>query len=202
MGDFDKNSGKASNGAAEKKKVMTLCVLGAVLVGVLAFHFLQGGPQPVRASGMPPLAGPIVAVEETPEQARAELANDPTATLLRGTKNLDASLEVVPRDPFHLSPEWQSRLVHPTEEAKAARPQADYKPAAAPELVDTSSMKLTGIFRQGQKLYAIINGDIVTAGMVVGNAKVASITDMTVTLQRADAANAPLATLTIDPKLK
>jgi hypothetical protein len=203
MGDFDKNNGnQAPNAAAEKKKMMTVCVLGAVLAGVVGFHYLKAGPQEVSASGLSPLAASGVSMDETPEQARAELANDPTAKLLRGTTNSDAALETVPRDPFHISSEWQSLLVHPVEELKPGKPQTEYRPIAAPELVDTNSVKLTGVFREGQRLYAIINGDIVTAGATVGNSKVVSITNTTVVLQRIDSPNAPTATLTIDPKLK
>ncbi len=75
-------------------------------------------------------------------------------------------------------------------------------PTSAPKVVDTTNLKLTGIFRQDQKLYAIINGDIYTVGMAIDTARILDITSNKVVLQRVESINGPKATLTIDRKLK
>jgi hypothetical protein len=202
MGDFDKN--KTPDAGAEKKKLLMVGVLGAVLLGVLGFHFMKGGgPQVAAASTLNDVGLPtgIATMEETPLQAQAALADDPTASLLRGTSTArDPLLEKTPHNPFIMSMEWRTELVHPTE-VHVVNHQPVYVPQVIPQAVNVEKYKLSGILHQSNTLCAIINGQVVSAGMVVDDAKVLEITPQRVTLQRVDSPTGPKSFLTIDPKL-
>ncbi|MGN6368698.1 MAG: hypothetical protein ACTHN5_10585 [Phycisphaerae bacterium] len=199
MGEFDKR--QTPDTGAEKKKLMILGTLGAVLVALVSIHFLKGGPQAAQASAIPePGASPVTAMDETPAQAQAALADDPTATLLRGTPTAhDPLLDRTPHNPFLLSSEWRSQLVHPAE-VRVVHNRVVYT-APTPQSVDVEKYKLSGILRQNNALCAIVNGRVVTAGMTLEDVKVVEITPDRVVLQRADSPNGPTADLTIDPKL-
>ncbi len=204
MGDFDKQ--QASAPSNEKKKLVMVGVLGAVLLGIGAFHFMKSNPATAGAALIPTAdatAGGLFA-EVTPAQETAALQNDPTATLLRNPQGPDPFLDTVPRNPFRIAPAWENILVRHADDAPVVdnHTQAYVTPTAAPKTVDTSTLKLTGIFRQGQKLYAIINGDIYTVGMVIDTAHITDITSTKVTLQRIESPNGPKASITIEPKLK
>src|SRR5271170_5898689 len=109
MGDFDKN--QTPNADAEKKKLILVGVLGAVLFGVVGFHFMKGNPGQASASVMSADAQSAALPAETPAQARAALADDPTAALLRGSPNSDAAFDTPPRNPFIMSAGWHNSLV-------------------------------------------------------------------------------------------
>ena len=205
MGDFDKH--QKDDKAAEKKKLVVVVMLGGVLLSIGAFHMLKGSPQAASAAIVPSADGSAIAAitaQETPAQATAALQVDPTANLLRGTQNADSLLDAIPRNPFKITPTWESSLVKAVEPAVPGQPQVVHKAQAtgAPKLVDTSTLKLTGIFREGQKLFAIINGDIYTVGMTIDDARILDITSNKVTLQRVDALSGPKAYLSIEAKLK
>src|SRR5690242_11807716 len=102
MGDFDKVQAPES-ATDQKRKQILVGALGAVLLGVVGFHFLKGSPEKVHAS-MIPGADPIVAAAsvESPAQAIAAIESDPTANLLKGTATLEAELADVPHDPFKI----------------------------------------------------------------------------------------------------
>lgn len=208
MGDFDKQV-EGSAPAKQGNKVALLGVLGAVLLGVVVFHFTRGGPQTAGAAILPGGAdvapGAAEVPTETPEQAQAALRQDPTATLLRGNGEGDAGLAQVPANPFILNDKWRSLLVKTAEPAIAnpepLRPVAPVAPVApAVQIVSADGFKLGGIFRENQKMVAIINGNIVTAGMVVGNAKVVDIKDNKVVLRHVNAPNGPTVDLVLSPR--
>ncbi len=201
MGEFDKRG--APDAAAEKKKLLLVGVLGAVLLGVLGIHFLKGGPQAASASvAAQPVesSAALPAIEETPAQAQAALADDPTASLLRGTSAApDPALGKTPHNPFVISAAWRSELVHPTE-VRVVHNQPVYV-APSPQAVNVEGFKLGGILHQNNALCAIVNGRIVSVGMTLDDAKIVEITPDHVTLQRADAPTGPKSELTIEPKL-
>ncbi len=200
MGDFDKN--KTPDVAAEKKKLMLVGVLGTVLLGVVGFHFMKGGPQVASASVVADSgdASAAPAIQETPAQAEAALADDPTASLLRGKSSAsDPTLAKTPHNPFVISPEWQNELVHPTE-VRVVNQQPVYV-APTSQALNIESFKLSGILHENNALCAIINGRIVSVGMILDDAKVVEITPNRVTLQRADSPTAPKINLTMEPKL-
>jgi hypothetical protein len=200
MGDFDKN--KAPDAAAEKKKLMLVGVLGAVLLGVVSFHFMKGGPQAASASVVSDSGGAsaLPAIEETPAQAEAALADDPTASLLRGKSTAtDPTLVKTPHNPVVISAEWRNELVHPTE-VRIVNHEPVYV-APSPQALNVGNFKLRGIMHENNTLCAISNGQIVSAGMVLDDAKVVEITPNRVLLQRADSPTGPKSELTMEPKL-
>jgi hypothetical protein len=205
MSDFDKPT--TPPGSAEKKKLAVAGTLAAMLLTLGAFHFLKAAPQAASASVIVPignLPSTLIAPDETPAQAQAALQKDPTARLLRGSQENDHTFDALPRNPFRMAPDWESLLVKPEEVASPTATHTEYAvpTTVSPRAVDTTSLKLTGIFHQGQHLYAIINGSFYTAGMTIDTAKILDITPTEVTLQRADSAVGPKATLTLEPKLK
>jgi hypothetical protein len=208
MGDFDKQAA-GSDAPKQGSKVALLGVLGAVLLGVVIFHFAKGSPQTAGAAVVSggaaalPEAGELPT--ETPEQAQAALRNDPTAKLLRGAGDGDGALAQVPANPFVLDDKWRSQLVKAPDPAIAnpepLRPVAPVMPVApAVQTVSADGFKLGGIFRENQRMVAIINGNIVSAGMVVGNAKVVEIKDSKVLLRHVNAPNGPTVELMLSPK--
>ena len=201
MGDFDKN--QVPNASAEKKKLIFVGVLGAVLLGVLGFHFMKGGgPQSASASALNLGAAlPAAALPtETPAQARAALENDPTVSLLRGTISAEVSVEKAPHNPFVIASEWQNSLVRPV----AKTPQHTVVPVlpVTPQGVHLEGLKLTGIFQDGKNLCAIVNGQMLFVGMTLDENKVVEITHDHVTLQRTEFPNGPTAELTIQRNLQ
>ena len=70
----------------------------------------------------------------------------------------------------------------------------------AVQTVSTDGFKLSGIFRENQRMVAIINGNIVSVGMVVGNAKIVEIKDNKVVLRHANAPTGPTVDLVLTPK--
>jgi hypothetical protein len=202
MGDFDKQQN--SDAAAEKKKLVVVGLLGAVLLGIVVIHFTKTGPQSASASVFSSGSDSLVGenMDETPAQAQAALANDPTATLLRGSKSAgNSAQEKLPHNPFVMSPDWRTTLVHPTEVHQPVYTAQPTVYAPAPQTINLQSFKLSGILQQRDKtLCAIINGQMVSAGMTVNDAKVVDITANRVTLQRADSPSGPKADLTLDSK--
>jgi hypothetical protein len=203
MSDFDK---KPADGQPPKQggKVAVLGMLGLVLAGVLVFHFAKGSPEAATASpitgGSDPTA--VAVPTETPAEAQAALANDPTAKLLRGPGDLDAQLAVVPTNPFILNSKWRSSLVKVVAPAAAAEPlraEVTPQPVAAPQTVNAEGFKLSGIFRDNQHMVAIINGKIVSAGMVVGNARVVDIQASKVVLRHVNSPTGPTVDLLLKP---
>jgi hypothetical protein len=205
MSDFDKQ--QTPSVSAEKKKMAVAGTLGAILLIIGAVHFLKPAPQSAGAAvvgGGDTSALVVSPLDETPAQAQASLQLDPTAKLLRGSTDDDHTFDALPHNPFQMAPDWESVLVKQEEATPSAAAHSDYAvpTTASPRAVDTTALKLSGIFREGQHLYAIINGEIYTAGMTVDTAKILDITDNQVTLQRADAPAGPKAFLAIEPKLK
>ncbi|HUO07363.1 MAG TPA: hypothetical protein VM008_03615 [Phycisphaerae bacterium] len=204
MGDFDKQ--KTSDPSAEKKKLAVVGALGAILIGVLVVHSVKSGPQSASASVFSSASDTPgdATMDETPAQAEAALANDPTAKLLRGSsKPEQPSGERTPHNPFLISPEWRNMLVRaPEVHEPIYTPQPTvYTPA--PQAVNLQNYKLSGILQQRDKtLCAIINGRIVSTGMTVDDARVVDIAPDHVTLQHADSPTGPKSDLTIEPKLK
>jgi hypothetical protein len=209
MGDFDKN--QAPKDAGEKKKLVIVGLLGAVLLGVVYFHFMKSGPA-VANAGIAPAEGAqgVVAAlrtDETAAQARAALEADPTKHLLTGGTELDPALEKVPHNPFRMSDKWRATFVKQavvTPRVEIVPRVTDPKdpvvintPAVA---VDTRDMKLMMITRGSRGLQAIINGNIVSVGQTVGSARVIEIKPDSVTLQHVDFPDGPTSSLTIARK--
>jgi hypothetical protein len=214
MGEFDKNPAPASAATSEKKKLMIVGLLTAVLAGVVGYHFLKGGPQTAEASGGgqdPAIAPVVVVAEQTPLQALEALdpSHDPTSKLLRGSAALPAEMLDVPHDPFKLSEFLRAQVFRPKlAEPKPVEPRHDdVKPQVVeagpkPQAVNADEFKLAAIMRQNQQLVAVINGNFVKKGETVGTAKVINITDDRVTLRHIDWPDGPVTVLTIQAKLK
>jgi hypothetical protein len=202
MGDFDKapETSAADAAAKEKKKLVMVGVLGAVLVAVLGFTFLKGTPQ--NASGQSfgsatESPGGEIATGQTPAQALAELdaAKDPTKDLLLGTAELPKDLAAVPRNPFKLSDNMRAQLIKPVIEVPRAQPVKPVQTeivVTQPKAPTAPDVKLQGIFRQGDKLYASINGQLLTVGMTTGKARVVDIREDQVLLRHADYPGGPI----------
>jgi hypothetical protein len=209
MGDFDKKqeASAADAAAKEKKKLAMVGVLGAALLGVLVWQF-KGGPQSVGAQSFGGPAGgdqALVSPEQTPAQALAGLdpSKDPTKDLLLGSAALPENLMAVPRNPFKLSDEWRTVLVKQVDTPKLepVRPVIDTpravvtQPKAPP--ADVAGLKLQGIFRQGDKLFASINGQILTVNATIGKARIVEIRDEQVLLRHADWPGGPVTALSL-----
>ena len=203
MGDFDRKEKKA--GSDQTKQIGIMIALGAVLIGVVGYHFSKGGggPAPVQAGAIP-----MPVIDETPEQASNALKQDPTASLLRETQDVDTSFGKTPPNPFLMGEAWRSSLVavpiaNP-ERVVELPPNTGQNPTRiriipAPK---AENFKLASIVRQGGSLSAIINGRIVGVGAVVGDARVIAITEAGVVLQNAESSNGAKLELTLDSKFK
>jgi len=205
MGDFDRKDKKAGND--QSKQITIMILLGVVLIGVVGYHFSKGGPSPSAASAN---AGgiPMPVIDETPEQASNALKQDPTASLLRQTQEVDTTLDKVPRNPFLMGEAWRMTLVRDVEPVSTPVTPVNTTPIVrnterkvipAPK---ADNFKLASIVRQGGTLSAIINGRIVGVGAVVGDARVVEISEGRVVLQNADFADGPKTELTLSPQLK
>lgn len=192
MGDFNKN--QASGPKSEKNKIMVAGALGVVLAGMGIFHLLKGGPQSAEAAGPNAVANDLAPPSLTPDQARTALSDDPTCKLLLPNAATDTSLSNVPNNPFLMATAWRGNL------GKGGA--VHYSGSGQNSGLDPSQYKITGIFRQGQKLYAIINGQIVTTNGVVDNARVTEIKVDHVALQQAQSPQGAHLVLTINPTLK
>src|SRR6478736_4505254 len=106
MGDFDRKEKKA--GGDQTKQIGIMVALGVVLIGVVGYHYTKGtgGPAPAQAGDIP-----MPVIDETPEQARNALKQDPTALLLRQTQDVDTSFDKVPHNPFLMGEAWRISLV-------------------------------------------------------------------------------------------
>jgi hypothetical protein len=207
MGDFDRKQDKSAE-RDQSKQVIMVIVLGVVLIGVVGYHFMKKGPQAAIAAA--PGAGgqiPMPMGEETAEQAKDALRQDPTAALLRETAAVDNTLNTVPRNPFLMSEGWRSSLVlqvepviTPTVTPTVVTPRTT--PVRVIPSPKAENFKLGSTLRQGNGYLAIINGRIVSAGAVVNDARVIDIQEGKVVLQHANYPDGPQIELTMEPKLK
>ena len=208
MGDFDRNQTPKTND--QSKKITAVIVLGVVFIGVLGYPMMKHGPQPAAAagdSGQASIVIPDSNSNETPEQARAALRNDPTASLLVGPSKVDQEFSQTPRNPFVMSETWRSSLSRPADPVNPTviSPRPSDPPRATvrvPLTVKLDAYKLASIVHQQDRLMAIINGSIVTTGMIVDGARVLEIRDDRVILQNADDRAGPPAELTMVPRFK
>jgi hypothetical protein len=207
MGDFDRHP-QPQHGK-QSKQVVVAITLAVVLIGVLGFHFMKPGPQSAMASSLGPAGAappPLSAegAEESAEQAAIALRQDPTARLLRENSRVEKEFTAIPRNPFLLSDTLRASLIRLPDApiVTPQRPTDPIRPTRIPQPVKVDSFKLASIIRANDRLSAIINGHIVTAGMIVDGARVVEITADRVLLQNAQSPDGPTAELTIDPKLK
>ncbi len=105
MGDFDRRESAGKKN--ESKKLVMVGILGALLLGLVVFQFNKKSPEamagPVAGSNG---GGQPAAIEQTPEQAMALLARDPTSGLL-DTKSLTSVAAAPPRNPFVMDAAWR-----------------------------------------------------------------------------------------------
>jgi len=171
-----------------------------VLVGVLAFHFSKPGPQrAVASSGGASEILPLPASTETPETVIKSLTVDPTAELLSTASVEDPVLSNVPRNPFSMSKAWIKKLQpepvvapEPVKAQPQPKPQVVTLMPKAPLVpLKIEDYRLEMIYRQGDKLTAVINGKFVSAGMMVDKARILDINNDGVTLQNSESPEAP-----------
>ena len=199
MGDFDRNEAGGKKG--ETKKLIMVGALGVLLLGLIWFQFMKKSPEAMASSGDATAAGSTTeTTEQTPEQAMADLQSDPTAGLLTAPTGATPADGKPPRNPFRMADAWRISLARPAEAGPVAHVETP-RPhvAATPLSLSAENFKLEGIIRQGPALCAIINNKIVTAGAIVGKARVVDIREDTVTLQHVDSSDGPLLQLSSRP---
>jgi len=203
MGDFDRN--ETGGKKDETKKMVMVGALGVLLLGLIWFQFMKKSPEAMaEANGADAQAASTTgdATDQTPEQAMADLQNDPTAGLLSTPAGAGATDAKPPRNPFHMADAWRASLVKPAEPGPVTPTHSDVQRPhlpATPSSLLAENFKLSGIVRQGPSLCAIINNKIVTAGSIVGKARVIEIREDGVTLQHVDSADGPLLQLSSRP---
>jgi hypothetical protein len=210
MGDFDKNTTSNTQDAAakQKKQMMMVGALGVALLGVVGFQMMKAGPQAASAAGGGGGAGEaIVPTQETPAQALAALdpTRDPTKDLLLRSSALPEQLTQVPRNPFKISDQWRGQLVKPD----AVRPPEPVRetttfvepvkspPTQQAKAANVDGLKVAGILKRDGKLFAIINGSIVTVGGTVNGVRVVEIADDRVMVRHIDWPTGPVTTMMI-----
>jgi hypothetical protein len=196
MGDFDRNQKPAEQ--SQTKKLMMVGVLGTVLLGVVGMQMVKSGPS--QASAAPQAGTAAVAAapgaDENPEVIRAALLQDPTKTLLVGDR---AVTEAPPlRNPFGMSPAWRKAVTRevaivqplPTPDIRTPDVPTPQPLPAAPLTLRASDYKVNMIFRQGNSLMAMLNGNkMLSAGQVIGDAVVVEVRENAVVLRHKDVPN-------------
>jgi hypothetical protein len=209
-------SRKAANPNDGKSKKLVLCgILGLVLVGLVIHQF--GGAKSTEASpaGDNNQTPGVEIPTDTPASVLAALEDKSSGRNAASAAKGLAALDIAPPDPFRFSDKWLSKLSHPV----AAVPQApvkEYVPEKPPVVVHTptpvpektepkvepskwepSGLKLAGIYREGDKTMAFINGSVVSEGSVIAGAKIVEVTKDYVTVQQAGNEKGQLFKLTI-----
>jgi hypothetical protein len=207
MGDFDRHPKPQTS--KQGKQIIIAIVLGVVLIGLTGSYLMKPGPQKAFAgaegAGDGALAAPAPVPDETAEQASNALKDDPTARLLRESAPDDELFSKIPRNPFVMSDSWRNVLVRTVESPQTPAPPASETPRApraVPQPVKLENYRLASIVRLNDKLTAIINGHIASAGMIVDGARIVEIRPDRVILQNAQFNDGPMSELTLEPKLK
>jgi hypothetical protein len=205
MGDFDRFEKPAQ--ANESKKLVTVAALGALLLGLVGYQLVKRGPQQAAAaeiSGQPEAAS----ASETPAALRDALTNNPTATLLQ-KDGLQAPPPKPLRNPFRMSSAWLAALNPPVQATRVPTTTAATRPvvpqivvnAVVPITLRAEDFKLSSVVTTGSGMAAIINGKVVRAGDVVGQARILEITGEEVTLQHVSFPDGPITTISMQRKL-
>ena len=205
MGEFDKNQPPTQTSADARRKQILVGVLGAVLLGVLGFHFLSGSPESARAGGTSGTesesAAPAAA--QSPADELRDLRNDPTANLLTGGA-ADAESTKPAHDPFRLADIFRvvtkNDNVKPVETTHVDSRPTEYVPEIP--VIPQSSLRIEVIFRVGSKLQGIVNGQIVRTGDTVGDARIVDIQSDRVVVRHKDYPDGPTTTALFLPKPK
>ena len=202
----------ATPAGKSSSKGIAVAVLTVVLVVVLVRQFTKAAPSEAAPADNGAGGQQIVkaAAKDSVVEVMASLENEPG--LHRKTGGLDPAsvLEAVPADPFQLSAAWREKLTKAAPEVVVTKVQdpvtqqvttvttdpRSTRPTLPPW--DTSSVKLSGIFRSNNKMYAVINGSIVSQDMSVAGGHVVEITEDRVTLQQNGAPEAPKVDLIIN----
>ena len=208
MGDFDRVQNPSAKN--ESKKIGLVILLGLVLVGVVVFHFTKQGPQ-VASAAPGPLGNPTpdpIAATESPDKALTALEQDPTAHLLPAPAIEDPTLSKVPRNPFRISSVMLAGIVKPVE-IVTPQPAPTVPIPTTPQVIKPiepplriEDYKLSSVLHVGGKLTAVINGKIVSSGMLVDKARVLDIREDGVTLQNSQAPDGPTINLNMQPRMK
>lgn len=204
MGDFDRFEKPAQ--ANESKKLVMVVALGAMLLGLVGYQFVKRGPQQAAAAE---LSGPpeLASANETPAVLRDALTHNPTAKLLQN----DGTQAPAPkplRNPFRMSKEWLAVLNPPVQPVKPTN-NTTTKPIVPQVVVNTvvpitlraEDYKLSSVVTTGNGMAAIINGKVVRAGDVMGQARILEITGEEVTLQHVSFPDGPITTISMQRKL-
>ncbi len=204
MGQFDKQQTPSPD--ASKKKVVIAVALAIALAGVVGAQVFKGTPRTASAdtpgAAMPEMVAATVP-DETVSQVLTDLANDPTAKLLRGSSGFDPAMVTPPHDPFHVSEQWRSSLVrfqHNTDVPRV-EPRVHSNTSAPVLEANTENLKLQGIFVENQHYTAIVNGEIVHAGKTLGKIRILEILQDRIIVQHADSPYGPRTEMMLKPKL-
>ncbi len=208
MGDFDRVQQPGSAPKNETKKIAMVVLLGAVLLGMLGYNMIKKGPgqaaaaQPANESGGGG-NGAVTVIDQPTDVLRAALAQDPAATLL---KNPDANQfpTTTLRNPFRMSVAMYDSI-KPKAVEVAPAPTPNPTPGPTPNVLPTptptgtpavktlvaGAYKINTIIVSNGHLSALINGRLVSAGGVVGDALVLEVRDNGVTLRHKDFPDGP-----------
>lgn len=180
MSSFDRKS--AAGGASKKPIFVAVLMVALAVILVRQFGMARStaaaptDPNANLAAGAPP-------VVETTGEALRGLADDPTQQWLKAEAETDSALEKAPQDPFQMSPAWRALLIKPV--IATVTQETVYQPVRTTDPIvkpvgtpwNSSGIKLEGIFKDSKRSYAIVNGSIVSEGMIVGGAKIVEVRD-------------------------
>jgi len=211
MGDFDRNQIPNAK-KDETKKFVVMIILAAGFVGYLGFRYVRNDSGPQTTNGAMASSGFVASssTDESPEQIKNALLQDPTNTnnVLKGFTD-DTSLNVVPRNPFRMNRAWKDSLIKTVDPAPVSpiqqvnpTPQVERdppRPAYVAKTLKADDYKLGIIMRGGGGPLAIVNGQSVSAGMIIKDALVVSVTDDAVTLRHKDEPNGATIELRMSP---
>jgi hypothetical protein len=186
MGHFDKQ--ETPNQGPQKSKLLLAVGLAAALAVVVGMQLSKSSPRVATASPNPVPSDPAVSLAPVQPRTVIEeldaLAKDPTANLLHGSNPQDTTVLAPPRDPFRMSETLHASLSKPevvqTQIAPNPQPRAT---AVSPLAANLDGLKLQGIFLEHQKLAAIVNGNIIHPGMIVGNVRICDILEDRIIVQ-------------------
>jgi hypothetical protein len=187
-----------------KKQLVILGVLILVLVGALAHYCIGQAPQSANAD----TTEDAVQQPKAPRDSIKELLDDPTKDLLRGQHEAGLQFENAPTNPFAMADRWRSALTRqdaiapPVIHTPDIEPQPVYVAPRVHAEIDTSAIKLQGIMRGSRATYAIINGNIVKVGGLVGNLRVIEILGDSIRLQSVTDPDAPTVEITVKSKMR
>ncbi|HUU68930.1 MAG TPA: general secretion pathway protein GspB [Planctomycetota bacterium] len=159
---------KNTFGLSPRNQYMILGVLGAVLVGVLAYQMAGAEPKPVETAAGAAETGQLEPVAVTPVPAEPKTVScDPT----------------LPRDPFIMA-QLLKELVEQQAKPKPHPAQAAKSGPDPAIIAEAQSLALKGILGDDTERIAYINGSTVKAGDTIEGFQVREVRESGVVLRK------------------